>query len=69
MAPRLQFSSVFNIECRVCDNSVTVNDRIIDWSARNQEIRTKWAIDREEKFTFDSSFQIEAKRNFRRTTN
>ena len=57
------FSSVFNIDCAICNAPVSVNDFVIDWSAKNQEVRMKWALDLEDKFSFDSSFQVEANVN------
>lgn len=39
---------------------MTVNDLVLDWSARSNEMRLKWALDLEEKFSFDSSFMVEA---------
>lgn len=57
------FSSVFNIDCPICNIPVTVNDLVVDWFAANNEMRLKWALDLEDKFQFDSAFQVEASVN------
>ena len=54
-------SSVFNIA--VPDIPVTVNDIVLDFSKRSNELRFKWALDMENKLSLDSSFNVEASVN------